>query len=133
MSMVGGGTALPLGFRRVWATCTGRASPGHSRRLRTTAGCVMMGARSAGLPFDLLTCLGLLAWFNFAMALPISLGGLGLQEALVLRLGLPLGIPAASLLAFSALLHLMRAALAVTGGIVSAASRNREARPALLP
>lgn len=98
-----------------------------------TASCLLMAAHSAGLPFDLLICLGLIAWFNFAMALPISLGGLGLQEALVLRLGLPLGIPAANLLAFSALLHLMRAALAVVGGLVSVAIRNREAKSVLQP
>lgn len=97
-----------------------------------TGGCVVMAARSAGLPFDLLTSLGLLAWFNFAMALPISLGGLGLQEALLLRLGLPLGLPAATLLAFSALIHLMRIALAVTGGLVSVAS-TVEATPEALP
>lgn len=82
-----------------------------------TATCVWMAARAAGLPFNLPTCLGLLAWLNFAMALPISLGGLGLQEALVLRLGLPLGLPAATLLAFSGIVHLMRIVLAVSGGL----------------
>ena len=84
-----------------------------------TAACVWMAARAAGLPFGLGACFGLLAWLNFAMALPISLGGLGLQEALVLRLGLPLGLGAATLLAFSALVHLMRAALALAGGLVA--------------
>lgn len=82
-----------------------------------TGVCVWMAAKAAGLPFSLPTCLGLLAWLNFAMALPISLGGLGLQEALVLRLGLPMGLPAASLLAFSAIIHLMRILLALAGGL----------------
>lgn len=82
-----------------------------------TGGCVWMAAWAAGLPFSLPACLGLLAWLNFAMALPISLGGLGLQEALVLRLGLPMGLPAATLLAFSAIVHLMRATLALAGGL----------------
>lgn len=83
-----------------------------------TAACVWMAARAAGLPFNLLTCLGLLAWLNFAMALPISLGGLGLQEALVLRLGLPLGLPAATLLAFSGIVHALRLILAISGATV---------------
>ncbi|HET6329971.1 MAG TPA: lysylphosphatidylglycerol synthase domain-containing protein [Holophagaceae bacterium] len=83
------------------------------------AASVWMAARATALPFGLLTCLGLLAWLTFAMALPISLGGLGLQEALVLRLGLPLGLPAATLLAFSGIVHLMRAILALTGGLAA--------------
>lgn len=90
-----------------------------------TAGCVWMGARATGLPFSLPACFGLLAWLNFAMALPISLGGLGLQEALVLRLGLPLGLPAATLLAFSGIVHLMRAVLALTGGLASLTDKPR--------
>ena len=90
-----------------------------------TAGCVWMAARAAGLPFSLPACFGLLAWLNFAMALPISLGGLGLQEALVLRLGLPLGLPAATLLAFSGIVHLMRILLAITGGLSGLASSHR--------
>lgn len=89
-----------------------------------TGACVWMAAKSAGLPFNLGACLGLLAWLNFAMALPISLGGLGLQEALVLRLGLPLGLGAATLLAFSGLVHLMRAVLALAGGFAALGSRN---------
>jgi hypothetical protein len=59
--------------------------------------------------------MGLLAFFNFAMVLPISLGGFGLQEALVLGLGLPLGYPAPALLAFSILLHCQRLVLSLTG------------------
>ena len=82
-----------------------------------TAACVWMAARATGLPFSLPACFGLLAWLNFAMALPISLGGLGLQEALVLRLGLPMGLPAATLLAFSGIVHLMRITLAAAGGL----------------
>ena len=52
------------------------------------------------------------------MVLPISLGGFGLQEALVLRLGLPLGFSASHLLVFSALLHLQRVMLALVGGLI---------------
>lgn len=90
-----------------------------------TAGCVWMAAKATGLPFSLPTCFGLLAWLNFAMALPISLGGLGLQEALVLRLGLPLGFPAATLLAFSGIVHLMRAILALAGGLAAFGGKAR--------
>lgn len=90
-----------------------------------TGMCVWMGAKAAGLPFSLPVCLGLLAWLNFAMALPISLGGLGLQEALVLRLGMPMGLPAASLLAFSAIIHLMRIVLALGGGLAILLSASR--------
>ena len=90
-----------------------------------TGSCVWMAARATGLPFSLPACLGLLAWLNFAMALPISLGGLGLQEALVLRLGLPLGLPAATLLAFSGIVHLMRALLALGGGLAAVLDSQR--------
>lgn len=88
-----------------------------------TALCVWMAARATNLPFSIPACFGLLAWLNFAMALPISLGGLGLQEAIVLRLGLPLGLPAATLLAFSGIIHLMRFMLAVTGGLAGLTGR----------
>ena len=81
------------------------------------AACVWMAGHAAGLAFSLPVCLGLLAWLTFAMALPISLGGLGLQEALVLRLGLPLSLSIATLLAFSVIVHLMRAVLALAGGL----------------
>lgn len=88
-----------------------------------TAACVLMAAQATALPFSLPACFGLLAWLNFAMALPISLGGLGLQEALVLRLGLPLGLPAATLLAFSGIVHLMRIVLAIAGGLAGLTGR----------
>ncbi len=71
-------------------------------------GSVWLAARAAGTPLPIFACLGLIAWFNFAMLLPISLGGLGIQEALVLRLGQPYGYEPAQLLAFSALIHLAR-------------------------
>lgn len=69
---------------------------------------VQWAARAAGLTLPYGACLGLLAWFNFAMVLPISLGGLGIQEALVLRLAPAFGLLPAPLLAFSALVHLLR-------------------------
>lgn len=72
---------------------------------------------AAQTPLPLLSALGFLALFNFAMVLPISLGGFGVQEALVLALGLPMGYPAPALLAFSAVVHLQRLGLAM-GGLV---------------
>jgi uncharacterized membrane protein YbhN (UPF0104 family) len=76
---------------------------------------VQTGALAAHTPLGLKGTMGLLAFFNFAMVLPISLGGFGLQEALVLGLGLPLGYPAPALLAFSILLHCQRLVLSLTG------------------
>jgi hypothetical protein len=87
--------------------------------LLTAAACV--AARAAGAPMAFLTCLGLLAWFNFGMALPISFGGLGIQEGLVLLLGRPAGTPVQDLLVFSMLLHGLRIVLAIAGAIVSLA------------
>jgi uncharacterized membrane protein YbhN (UPF0104 family) len=98
-----------------------------------TAGCVWMAAKAGSLPFGLWSCFGLLAWLNFAMALPLSLGGLGLQEALVLRLGLPLGLGPAPLLAFSGIVHLMRAAMALAGGLTALGSEARSLNGAPSP
>ena len=77
-----------------------------------------LAASAAGTPFSFAAVAGLLALFNFAMVLPISLGGFGVQEALVLRLGLPMGYAASHLLIFSAILHFQRIMLAVAGGLV---------------
>ena len=52
---------------------------------------VKIASLAAGTPLPFHAVLGLMAFFNFAMILPVSLGGFGLQEALVLLLGLPLG------------------------------------------
>ena len=78
---------------------------------------IQAASRAAGTPLPLVAALGFLALFNFAMVLPISLGGFGVQEALILALGLPLGYPAPALLAFSAVVHLQRLGLAL-GGLV---------------
>lgn len=75
----------------------------------------MIASSAAGTPLPWHGAMGLMALFNFAMVLPISLGGFGLQEALVLLLGLSLGYPAPALVAFSALLHLQRLALSLAG------------------
>lgn len=76
---------------------------------------VLSASRATGTPLTLEQSLGLMAFFNFAMVLPFSLGGVGLQEALVLFLGLPLGYPPQALVAFSALIHLQRMALCGLG------------------
>ena len=87
-----------------------------------------LAARSAGLSIPLLSILGLLALVNFAIALPASVGGLGIQEWLVLRLGSELGLAAAPLLVFSMLLHAQRLGLTVAGAFVSHGFRKREVR-----
>ena len=89
---------------------------GASLLLSTLA--ASLAGLATGTPFGFVAIAGLLALFNFAMVLPISLGGFGLQEALVLRLGLPLGFSASHLLVFSALLHLQRVMLALVGGLI---------------
>jgi uncharacterized membrane protein YbhN (UPF0104 family) len=76
---------------------------------------VHAGALAAHTSLGLVETAGLLGFFNFAMILPVSLGGFGLQEALVLGLGLPLGYPAPALLAFSIVMHFQRLALSITG------------------
>jgi uncharacterized membrane protein YbhN (UPF0104 family) len=76
---------------------------------------VHAGALAAHTSLGLTGTAGLLAFFNFAMILPISLGGFGLQEALVLGLGLPLGYTAPALLAFSIVMHFQRLTLSLTG------------------
>jgi uncharacterized membrane protein YbhN (UPF0104 family) len=80
---------------------------------------------AAGTPFTFIQSMGLLAFFNFSMVLPISLGGLGLQEALILFLGVPMGYRPEALVAFSVLLHLQRLALCGLGlGVFLTVRRN---------
>jgi len=78
-------------------------------------GTAWIAARAAGLPFTIIQIMGLLAFFNFSMLLPISLGGFGLQEAIILFLGRSLGFAPQPLLAFSALLHIQRLVLSGVG------------------
>jgi hypothetical protein len=76
---------------------------------------VVMASAAAGTPIPFHAAMGLMAIFNFAMVLPVSLAGFGLQEALVLILGHAYGYQPASLVAFSAILHLQRLALSLPG------------------
>lgn len=83
-----------------------------------------MASSAAGTPIPIYAGLGLMALFNFAMILPISFGGLGLQEALVLLLGASFGYPAAALIAFSIVIHAQRLILTLVGlGIFLAGSK----------
>jgi uncharacterized membrane protein YbhN (UPF0104 family) len=74
-----------------------------------------LAAASAGTPLGLIHALGLLAIFNFVMILPVSLGGFGIQEALILQLGLTLGYSAPALLVFSFVIHGQRLVLSALG------------------
>jgi len=78
-------------------------------------GLVFWAGRAAHIPISPLTALGLLALLNFAMVLPISIGGFGLQETLVIAVGVPLGFAVPALLAFSTLIHAQRLGLILTG------------------
>ncbi len=89
------------------------------------AGGVLAAARAMHISMTLGLALGFMAFFNFAMILPISLGGFGLQEALLLTLGTGLGCSAPDLLACSAIVHLQRLLLALVGGVVLLMERGR--------
>lgn len=83
--------------------------------LLLNTGMVYWAGRAAHLPITPLSTLGLLALLNFAMVLPISIGGFGLQETLLLAVGLPLGFAVPALLAFSTLIHAQRLGLILAG------------------
>jgi len=113
--------AIPL-----FAGEKGRRFPAGPMLLAVAAGVVsaavvcaalLLGAASAGLHLTFLEAAGFTAVLNIGMVLPISLAGLGLQEALLLRLGAGLATFApAPLMALSAILHLQRLGLALLGG-----------------
>jgi len=84
-----------------------------------------IAAGSAGIHQGFLFSAGFLALCNFATLLPIAVAGFGLQEALVLAIGLPLGCPAPVLLAFSAVVHAQRLALALAGVVLLVRKRFR--------
>ncbi|MBS1767685.1 MAG: hypothetical protein JST05_09830 [Acidobacteria bacterium] len=72
-----------------------------------------------GLPFTL----GFQALMMAGIALPVSLGGLGLQEFLLLRMSPGHPNQTARLLAYSLLLHLHRLVPAAAGAVLSLRSR----------
>jgi hypothetical protein len=75
----------------------------------------LWAARSAGLQVSLGFSAGVLGLVYFGMALPVSLAGLGLQEAIVLLVGRKAGIADAQLLAICGVLHLQRGMLSALG------------------
>lgn len=74
-----------------------------------------LAAVATGVSLGFLDILGFLALLNFAMVLPVSLGGIGVQEGILLIMNANAGIPAESLMSFSLLLHLQRLVLAAIG------------------
>ncbi len=76
---------------------------------------VWLAGVAAGTPLPFHSALGLMAIFNFAMIVPLSFGGFGLQEALVLLVGLSYGYPASGLVVFAMVIHLQRLALSLVG------------------
>ncbi len=121
--MLGGALLAPAALRRFKGLAVGprRAGPLAGMLAFSAASALITGlsVQAAGLaahtPISLPAALGFMAFFNFAMVLPVSLGGSGLQEALILGLGLPMGYPAPALVAFSAVIHLQRLGLAMVG------------------
>ena len=121
----------PLLARRYWnlPLVTGRVGPTIAMILSSilsalivTVG-VQVASMAAGTPLPLHSALGLMALFNFAMIVPVSLGGFGLQEALILALGTGMGYPAPALVAFSALIHAQRLLLSLLGLALFLAAR----------
>lgn len=102
-----------------------RHSPGlgaWARLLPATLGSMTMvalsmqwGARAFGLEMDIGVAGGILTLLFLALVLPVSVAGLGVQEGLLLLVGKGLGWPPGATLGLSCLLHLHRAALALTG------------------
>ena len=80
-----------------------------------SVGCAWWAALAAGLPMSFSAIMGAAALLNFALVLPISLGGLGLQEAVLLTAFMPLGLAPGPLLALSFLMHLQRLAMVAVG------------------
>ncbi len=76
------------------------------------------GAKAFSIPMPLDQAAGCLGLLFMAMALPVSLAGLGLQEGILLLVGKGLGIPPGPMLGFSCLLHLQRLAPALLGLVV---------------
>lgn len=91
-----------------------------------------LAAAATGVNLGLLDILGFLALLNFALVLPISLGGIGVQEGILLIMNANAGIPAESLLAFSLLLHLQRIVLASIGilPVFAESKRHKQDSPA---
>lgn len=90
---------------------------------------VMAAAKAAHAPLSFDQALGLMAFFNFAMILPISLGGFGLQEALFLMFGSLAGFSAPAMFVCSALVHCQRLGLAATGVFAFLMGRTPAAAP----
>lgn len=75
----------------------------------------LWAARAIGLPMAPAQVMGIIALLNFALVLPISVAGVGVQEGVVLLVGGGMGFQEAHLLGFSAILHLQRLAIALAG------------------
>jgi uncharacterized membrane protein YbhN (UPF0104 family) len=113
---------LPLGPRRV-APLAGLLAASVVSAIITGLA-VRIAGTAAHTPVTLFSALGFVAFFNFAMVLPISLGGFGVQEALMLAFGLPMGYPPPALLAFSAVIHLQRMMVSSVGLAMFLSDRN---------
>jgi len=111
-----------------WAPWAGLL-PATGGNLLTCALAFHLAARAFGLSFSLGQAAGTLTLIFLGMVLPISLAGLGLQEALLLMVGRGLGMAAGPLLGLSCLLHLQRLVPALVGLLVMLARPSGTPRP----
>lgn len=106
----------------------GRSMPWKSIGLALLSAVLLSGvtelsAVAAGVPLSMMEVIGFLGLLNFALVLPISLGGLGIQEALLLNMCSQTGAQAEQILTLSILLHLQRIFLALIGGFMQISHR----------
>lgn len=111
----------------------GRAMPWKSVGLAFLSALLLSGvtelsAVAAGVPLSMIEVIAFLAILNFALVLPISLGGLGIQEALLFHMCSQTGAHAEQILTLSILLHLQRVLLALIGGFMQISHRREAER-----
>lgn len=78
-----------------------------------------LAAVATGIQMNILEILGFLGILNFALVLPVSLGGIGVQEAILFAMMKDANVPLVSLMTFSTLLHLQRLLLAAVGAVLA--------------
>lgn len=93
------------------------------------AGLYALLAQRLGLPVAAAWFLVLVPVAQVVAMLPLSLGGLGVREATLAALFVPLGVPAADIVAVSLAVHALTAAFGLAGGALVLLSRSSR-RPA---
>jgi len=81
----------------------------------TCAAAFELAGRAFGISFGLAQAAGCTTLLFVGMVLPISLGGIGVQEGILLMVGKGLGMPPGAVLGLSCILHLQRLAMTLLG------------------